>query len=518
MKAIGVTCAAALLTGLTAGCSQKASSTAKTSSVDTSSQVEFSITLPNYVTNSEAVDTGSLKAALEKLANAKIDISWVPGTSYVDKFNVMMSSNSLTDAVVVTDLKNAAFLDAVEGDQFYNLDSYLKSSAYGDLAGLNSIALQNSKVNGHSYVVPRERAAKRQLVMYRKDWAQKAGLDAPDTLDKLYNMAKTFAKGDFDGNGKADTIGMMLGVSSDGGGSQINNLQELVVANGGYNIWGVNSKSEVQPYYTTDQYLKTMEWLNKMYGEGLISPDFSITQDDGSSLVTNYIDKEKSGIWLSAAVLPSLKDPLLLSKQKTNPSATRSDLYAYTFLKDSSGSDRIPAESGFAGGIAFSKAAIKDTARFQRILSVFNTIASKDGQVLLANGVEGVHYKLNSDGTAASLNSDLLSTELGSLNQIDLSWTKQYTTSVDALQDSLGKSQNTYKKSDLIDNASVPLNSDTWNSNSSKLNAIIDTAQIKYIMGQETLDKFKEDIQSWRTAGGDKVAKEYTDSYKKAKS
>ena len=38
------------------------------------------------------------------------------------------------------------------------------------------------------------------MIVYRSDWAQEAGLEAPDTIDGIYNMAKAFAEGDYDKN------------------------------------------------------------------------------------------------------------------------------------------------------------------------------------------------------------------------------------------------------------------------------------------------------------------------------
>lgn len=506
--------AAAMLAGVMAGC--KSNTSAKDQSGSGSSQnISVKILCPNYT------DTSTLAASpvfkkLEEMTNSTITMQWSPAASYNDKFNVLMASNNLPDAVIVPDLKSSVFTDAVAGNQFWQLDSYLNNSAFPNFKNINKVSITNTKTGGKSYVLPRERILKRQMIVYRADWAKAAGLGAPDTVEKVYNMAKAFAGGDYDGNGKKDTIGLMLSTSTDtgGGASKIDVVQPLTVANGGYNNWGL-SGGKVQSVYDTQPYMDTMDLLKKMYGEGLISPDFSLIT--ATDVLTKYVDTEKTGLWISTAI-PAVSDSLLLAKQKTNPSLTRKDIYGYTYLKDSKGNDRIPAETGFNGGIAFPKSATKSAARLKQLLSVWNFICGKDGQILINNGIVGTNYTVvsESDKTAKQVGSTLLK-DVGDFNQLGITAGDMYNWYDDDMGAQLVHDRNTYKSSDLISDVSVPLTSQTYSSSISTLNKIIDEAQFKYIMGKETKDQFQTDIKSWKSAGGDKEAQEYTTSYNASK-
>lgn len=524
-KIICAVCAMTLVSGTLAGCSGGSGKETNASSEDTASgsavtasgvpkeHASFTVLVSNYQ-DTTSVMTGNVYKKLQEITNASINIEWAPAASYTDKFNVMMASNKLPEVVLVPDVKSAVFTDAVEGDQFWELDKYISSPEFPNFKNLNQTSVNNTKTNGKSYCLPRERILKRQMVVYRADWAKKAGLGAPDTIEKVYNMAKTFADGDFDGNGKKDTVGFGIGVSSDGGGSLMDCLRPFVAANGAYNFWGVNS-GKITPMYDQKQYLDTMALLRKMYSEGVISPDFSIMQT--TNVCTDLFDKEKTGMYCSTSI-PGVSDPLVLQKKKENSSLKRSDIVGYTYLKDSGGKWRIPCESGFNGAFAFTKSAIKDEAKLKQILGVFNVINGKEGQVLVNDGIEGTDFKYNSDGTVTFIDPNLVKTDIGDMNQLGLSGNLYPTTYDDALGIQLAKDRKTYQASDLITDASIPLYSQEYSDNLSNLNKIIDTAQLKYIMGQESADQFNEDIKKWKSSGGDKAADEYTKSYQEQQS
>ena len=163
---------------------------------------------------------------LNKLANANILVEWTPMVSYNDKFNVLMSSNNMPDVILVPDAKNTTFVFGVNAGLFWELTPILKD--YSNLSEINPVLLKNTAVNGKFYMLPRERTLKRKMIVYRSDWAQEAGLEAPDTIDGIYNMAKAFAEGDYDKNSKKDTIGFSLGTVN----NEIDCFDALVVAFG----------------------------------------------------------------------------------------------------------------------------------------------------------------------------------------------------------------------------------------------------------------------------------------------
>ena len=516
-KSVCILCTATLLIGIMVGCnhSDNNTATAPNNSGSNSAETNAPVSFNWIVTYSgeQPSDNNSIIQELESKTNATINVQWTPMISYGDKYTVLISSGQLPDVFLVTDLKAATYLDAVNGNQFWNLTSYLSSDEFPNFKNFNAITLNNTKTDGKNYVLPRERVVKRRMVCYRADWAKEAGLDAPDTLDKLYAMAKTFAEGDFDGNGKKDTIGLLLGTVSDGGGDTIDCLQELTVANGSYNNWGIES-GKVIPYVTTPEFKNTIQFLRKMHAEGIISDDFAITKT--TAQVNDYIDKEKSGLWLSYTV-PGLQDSLYLSKKKDNPDVKRSDIYGYTFMKDASGEPRIPAESGYNCGYAISKSSVKDETRLKQILKVMDYVCSEEGQNLVSLGISGKHFEKAGDTTAKILDKDIFSAEVDTkTNQMSLAGGKIYDIVNDDLDEQLAKDRKTYEDSDLISDASLTLISETYTTQNASLNKVFDTALFKYILGQTDDDDFEAAVQQWKTDGGDQISEEYMEAYQKA--
>lgn len=70
-------------------------------------------------------------------------------------------------------------------------------------------------VDGKHYGIPYSRQA--QTLMIRKDWLDKLGLKAPTTWQEMLSVAKAFATEDPDGDGKADTYGIVAPASAQNG-------------------------------------------------------------------------------------------------------------------------------------------------------------------------------------------------------------------------------------------------------------------------------------------------------------
>ena len=169
--------AAAMLAGVTAGC--KSGTPAKSTGSSGSSQnVSMKILCPNY-NDTSVINTSPPLKKLEEMTHSTITMQWSPAASYQDKFNVLMASNNLPDVVIVPDLKSAVFTDAVAGNQFWQLDSYLSSSEFSNFKNISKVSITNTKTSGKSYVLPRERILKRQMIVYRADWAKAAGVGPP---------------------------------------------------------------------------------------------------------------------------------------------------------------------------------------------------------------------------------------------------------------------------------------------------------------------------------------------------
>jgi ABC-type glycerol-3-phosphate transport system substrate-binding protein len=117
----------------------------------------------------------------------------------------------------------------------------------------------------------------------RSDWLKKFGMDKPKTIDELYAYAVKSAKGDPDGNGRADT--WFAGGAGNGEGfGMLNNLL-VYFGNPNYNV--VNGRIN-HPYLDGTQ-KNFLAFLKRLNDEGLLAPDwFTVDWESFKSYSLNH--------------------------------------------------------------------------------------------------------------------------------------------------------------------------------------------------------------------------------------
>lgn len=110
--------------------------------------------------------------------------------------------------------------------------------------------------------------------MIRKDWLDKLNLKMPETLDDWYNVLKAFKTQDPNGNGKADEIPVAATFN-------IRDVYRFGEAFGLYRSGNAEPRFEADEsgkifFKDTDSRFKeTLQFLNKLYSEGLMDPEYS---------------------------------------------------------------------------------------------------------------------------------------------------------------------------------------------------------------------------------------------------
>jgi len=135
-------------------------------------------------------------------------------------------------------------LTAPDG-KIYSLTSVVSDAAYADPLGL----------------------------IIRDDWLKKLNLAEPTTLDEWHTVLKAFKTGNPSGSGKGDELPFF-------GGGQSNGLAvkffgpalglHLVESAG----WYVDDSGNVLYEYLDPRYQELLVWLNKLYKEKLLAPDY----------------------------------------------------------------------------------------------------------------------------------------------------------------------------------------------------------------------------------------------------
>jgi putative aldouronate transport system substrate-binding protein len=113
--------------------------------------------------------------------------------------------------------------------------------------------------------------------LIRKDWLDKLGLKEPTNLDEWYTVLKAFKEQDPNGNGQADEIPLSMQYSW-GGISLFGNALGLHLAQYSSGWWVEDGKVEYQ--FVDPRTKELLIWLNKLFNEGLLDPEFMTKKAD----------------------------------------------------------------------------------------------------------------------------------------------------------------------------------------------------------------------------------------------
>ncbi|WP_165452673.1 extracellular solute-binding protein [Paenibacillus thalictri] len=432
---------------------------------------------------------------IEAYTNTKLDIAWVPTSSYKDKVNVTIASGEMPKALLVQNNKDSNILSAVRAGVFWEIGPYLND--YPNLAKMNKSVFDNIKVDGKIYGLYRARDLSTYGIIYRSDWLKNLGLSEPKTVDDLYNMFKAFALNDPDKNGKQDTVGLTEEKTMDGFG---------VIASfmGAPNGWEVKD-GKLSPDFLAPEYFEAMKFYKKLYDEKLIKQDFPVLNNQQKR---DDINQGKAGAVISNMIDAATYQATIT---KTFPDA---DVDVVSRINGPKG-ERSPGGLGYNSVFMFPKSSVKSEAELKQILAFYDKLSDQSMLDLLGWGIEGRHYKME-DGKPVFIDQKLQDTEVGS-NYLQLQVAK-YTAKTTGKETPLMEKYNKMIRDNeaiAVNNPTNPLVSETQTTKGSELKQLIDDARTKFILGKMDEAGWKQTIEQWRNAGGDKVIEEFSAQYAK---
>lgn len=459
---------------------------------------------------------GEIYKAVEAFTGKKLQITWVPNSNYGDKMNVTLASDNLPEVMVVQG-KLPAFVASAEAGAFWDLTG--KLDAYPNLKAENKQIELNSSINGKVFGVYRRRDPMRAAVIVRKDWLTKLGLKMPESVDDLYNIAKAFTENDPDGNGKKDTYGLVIpkwpGVY--GTASPYDIIETWF---GAPNAWGERN-GKLVPGFDTPEFLEANRFVKKMVTEGLINPDFA-TLDSAKWDTPFFTGKGGIIVDLSSRGANQLK--LFKEKDAANY-GSYVDITGN--LKGPDGKKHSYPTVGYNGFLAISKQSVPTEAELKDVLTTLDKLSTKQGQILLNNGIEGKNFKVQ-DGYGVGLNATdpaikTITNDVMSFAQLGTA-TNGYLAYISlpagqAEREQYEKRVKFHKEDEAtaVPNPAQAIISKTQVAKGAQLDQIIADARIKFLAGQIDEAGLKAEIQRWYSQGGQDIVKEMNEQYAKMK-
>ncbi|WP_027085973.1 extracellular solute-binding protein [Cohnella panacarvi] len=215
-----------------------------------------------------------------KQYNATVKFVTVPRSQEVEKLNVLMASSDAPDIVFTYDAGTVYKFSQQGG--LTDLGPVLEQHGTDLVNYLGEEILKYGKIDGKQYAIPGKRTVLAGFNTFiRKDWLDKLSLPVPTTAEQFYDTMVAFKEKNPGNVTGVIPFGYSLNSATPGLGDLIeafkpSNLTEQQFAT-------LQPNSVRTPPWTMPGYDKAVQFMNKMFNEGLISPNFT-TDKDGKQL------------------------------------------------------------------------------------------------------------------------------------------------------------------------------------------------------------------------------------------
>ena len=231
-----------------------------------------------------AEDRGALQMYKTAEEKTGCKVEWISPNpaAAIEQFNLMVAGGDLPDLIQTT------WYGVSGGIQRWVDDGVIvKLSDYSDyMPNLKKIIDERPEIaaqfvydDGSFYYAPYIRYDKQLLTyvgpMIREDWLDKLGLKMPTNVDEFYTVLKAFKTQDPNGNGKNDEIPL----SGRGGDSWSSGVGNIVQAFNTYYSYYIKD-GKVTHGMLEPEMKEALEFLAKLYKEGLIDPDYMTSDMD----------------------------------------------------------------------------------------------------------------------------------------------------------------------------------------------------------------------------------------------
>jgi putative aldouronate transport system substrate-binding protein len=310
-----------------------------------------------------------------------VDFSIQDGNTYADKLNAMLAARDVPDLLCVPSWEVAKlprFTDAVKV-LFEDLTDFLRGDAidaYPMLATFPTSAWRKAVWNDRLMAIPNPTDGPFPwILMSRKDMLDAASLQAPKTLQELYDVGKKVtdpAKGIW----AFDDIFAMI--------------QMFHKVPGSKEGWRRKSDGSVEFKYETPEFKQAVEFMAKLYKDGLVHPDVIASKGADSKLLLAsgkiVFKQDGMGAW----------QPLQAQYQKVTPTLNIQPVPIFS----ATGGDPLVWGADEPISYTFVKKGLSKD-RVQELLRVINWCSAPFGTneyILREYGLEGKHFKRGSGG------------------------------------------------------------------------------------------------------------------------
>lgn len=227
-------------------------------------------------------------------------------------------------------------------------------------------------------------------LLIREDWLKKLNLQAPQTTEELYKVAKAFAENDPDGNGKKDTHGIAISLQS---GQVVDQIFQAT-------RWVVKDGTVTRNW---DNFTAVTDFKKRLFDEGIVDKDF-LNDKNGAKAKQDFVNG-KVGIYPLQINWVSFAQNELTSLKKNVPNAIVTPI---AYPKSPAGQFN-PAYSNPVQATAVVNASAKHP---DAVMKFVDFLVKQETASTLKNGIEGEHWKQGTNGCPEPISAEKRKTEV----------------------------------------------------------------------------------------------------------
>ena len=472
--------------------------------------------------------------------NIDIKVKWQASSSdYSQKLNLAIASNDLPDILVVgeSEFKKLIKSDLIEDLTPY-YEKYASDTIKDNIDKTDGKAIANASVDGKMYGLPNVQAEADgyNLMWIRQDWLDELGLEAPETVEDLENVAKAFVDNNMGGENTIGILGPTVNsrlyndfISSS---NNMNNLDGIFQAYKSWpGFWVKDADGNAVYGSITDETKTALGELQKIYKDGILDQELGVRKDSDEAWKSGKAGILFSPWWFGYNVKDCLaNDPDAEWKAYAAPLAEDGKWYAKL---GGVGGSYCVVRKGYEhpeAAILLNNFLRRDEGKFAQETTL--DAGFYPGRIVItpvdecAYSVEQIRKKMNGEETDDydPVNYKILDTDLASLdtcfkngyddlsiqnwNTDDTNFDRLYSllmgTGAQVDAEESGELERTYS---LIYSQTATMEK-KW----ANLKKKEDEVFLKSIIGEADLDSFDTFVKEWKAEGGDEITKEVQES------
>ena len=248
----------------------------------------------NLTTPGTTPENNASNNILKEKLNIKVDWLWtVPSEQYEAKLNLSLAAGDVPDVLNVSLVQYRSLLDSgMLLDLTDDIETFMSDDIRAQQELTNRKMLKElTNSDGRMYAFPVGEDVLMQSIAcyYRKDWADRLGLDAPKSMNDIYDMAVAFATGDPTGKGEK-----VWGIAANQDPYSPLSLGGVFWSFGSYPDKWILRDGKVVSGTTVPETLEALKMLRNLYAQGALNPEYATLI---GSLVDEGLIASKYGIY-----------------------------------------------------------------------------------------------------------------------------------------------------------------------------------------------------------------------------